>query len=177
MELAAFIISIVALVVAIVAGVSVFQMFFGKPKIKVSFEKTLGYKLTCWIKSVPPSKFLSLIGVDRRILDIDCETTICDMGGKIVESFSYPTASSRNLRIHIVEVKDKDRISIQIFLKDQFNGFARELNIGSYILEMEIWDTKDNVQIQKIQKYFKVNQDNPFVEWREKGQNGKTQNS
>jgi hypothetical protein len=173
MVMAALVISLVALVVAIVTGLTVFQMVFGKPKVKVSFEKTLGYKLTCWIRHVPPSRFLSQIGVDRRILDIDYDTTIFDMKGNIVEYAPYPTASSKNLRIHIVEVKDKDRVPCQIFLKDQANGYGKMLDTGSYILELVIWDAKDSVQMQTHQKHFRVNQTNPFVEWIDKGQNAK----
>lgn len=157
--------------------VPILQMIFGKPKIKVSFEKTLGYKLTCWIRRVPPSKFLSRIGVDRRILDIDYETTIFDMNGEIVEFIPYSTASSKNLQIPIVEIKDKDRVPCQVFVKDQVNGYGKMLNAGSYTLELVMWDAKDNVQIQTIQKHFRVNTTNPFVEWIDKSQNAKTQDN
>ena len=163
------IVGILAFVGFIVSAPTIFQMFGGKPKIRVSFEKTLGYKLTCWIKRVPPSKFLSRIGVDRRILDIDCEATIFDTKGNIVEYTPYPTASSKNLIIHIVEVKDKDRVPRQVFIKDQANGYGRMLDTGSYILELVIWDAKDSVQIQTHQKHFRVNPTNPFVEWMDKG--------
>jgi hypothetical protein len=160
MVMAALVISLVALVVAIVTGLIV---FFGKPKFEDSYEKTLGYALTCWIKSVPPSKFLSWIGVYRRILDIDCMTTIKDMDGNIVSSFPYLTASSKNMRIPVVGIKDKD--DGRVFLKDQNNRYDKMLNVGSYIFELEIWDAKDGLQKRKRQKYFMVNPNNPFVEW------------
>src|SRR4030042_4064138 len=100
------IVGILAFVGFIVSAPTIFQIFFGKPKFRVLYEKTLGYKLWCLVKSIPPSKFLSSIGVDRRILDIDCVTTVRDMDGNIVSFLPYLTASSKNMRIPLVGIKD-----------------------------------------------------------------------
>lgn len=163
MDAAAIVIGLISLGVAIMAMINP----FGKPRFKVLYGKKLGYALTCWIKSIPPSKFLLSIGVDRRFMDIDCEITIWDMRENIVENFWYPTMSSNNLHIPVAGIKCRN--DGRVFLNNPNNAHGGMLDVGLYIFELEIWDAKYNVLKRKERKYFRVNSTNPFVEWVGKG--------
>jgi hypothetical protein len=154
------VVGIIALLAAIM--IPTIFIFWQKPKIGVSFEDARGYRISLWIKSVPPPRFLAKIGVDRRIINVDCAATIWDMNGNMIEFTPYPIASSKDLRIHVAELRDRIAGN-PVFLKDQMNEYSRKIDVGLYIFELEIWDTKDSIQIKRTKKNFRVNSIAPFV--------------
>ena len=167
------ILSIFAVVVTIIGVISVFQMFFGKPKIKAHGNSTKGYELIYLIKSVPPNGFLRWIGVDRRIIDIDFATTVMRLSdNEIIEFFVHPTLSSKFVLVHIAGAKSK--YDGRVFIKNQGGKYGNGLDVGSYIFELDATDTKDRYQALHFKREFRVSSVHPFVEWTGKERHVKT---
>jgi hypothetical protein len=161
MGMAALIIGILALVVAVM--VPTIFLVWGKPKFRVLYQKQSGYAISCSVQAITPSRFLLFIGVDRRIMDIDCTTTITNMDGRIIEFYPFATTSSDNMRIPVAGIMSK--YDGHVFLKDQVGGYGRLLNVGFYTFELEIWDAKYKTLKRKERRRFRVNDCDPFVEW------------
>jgi hypothetical protein len=99
------------------------------------------------------------------------------MDDNLIEWMLYSTTSSKNVVVPIAEIKNKDYSPYEVCIKDQSDHFGKILGVGSYLCELVIWDSKDNIEFQKHRKHFKVNAIKPFVEWMEKEQYVKTQDN
>jgi len=88
MILAALLVSIIALALAIVALPTVFQMFFGRPQLRIVFEETdidIGRRLECRIYNVAvQNRILKLIGVRRDQAVISTTFCVREAGSNVV---------------------------------------------------------------------------------------------
>ena len=148
------------IIIAVVAAM--IKPFLTKPKWRVSFDCTKGYKLWCWIRNIPITcRVLIWLGFSRKTQRINIEITLTDKNGNDMspDSIYGVTSSCNDIRLGVVEIKSKGKV----FLKDEQNRFGRELKVGLYTLELELRD--DDRQRLKKKKHFRINSVYPFVEW------------
>jgi hypothetical protein len=158
MELFAFILAIIALGVAIMA-----LPLLSKPKWRVDFDSAKGYKLWCWIRNPPvTNRVLIWMGYERRKQSINSTIAISDSSGATIQLLTYETTSSDDIRRGIAEIKSKN--NGKVFLKDVQDGFDKELQVGLYTLELELWGYSGRHILKKVRN-FRVNHQYPFVEW------------
>jgi hypothetical protein len=98
LDLAALIVALVALGVSFMSLPTVFQMFCGRPKLRVEFEKSRLGDLTalrCHIWNDPiQSRFLRFIGVIRTPVDLSASFSIERTSGELVAPLVIPIISS-----------------------------------------------------------------------------------
>lgn len=151
----------IALGLAIIMLPTLFKMIYEKPKLKVFYDSSKGYKLWCWIRNMPMNnKILIWMGVERRPQNISSTITISDENGAIIARLVYGTTSSKDIRRGIVEIRSKN--DGRVFLKDEHDKFGTMLRVGLYTLVLELWDER---KLLEERKHFQVNPNNPFVEW------------
>ena len=180
---AAFIISVLALVVALMALPTVFQMVFGKPRLKIHSKEYHNRGLYCLIQNLQTSnKFLKSIGVKRdAVEELNVEIGIMDKNaylsdnlvanvnywdkrkheieydGSIRYSIRLPASSTLFARISIVGVRNG-----KVYICEEKPKLTQELKDGLYTMIMVI--TADG-EWAETNRDFKVSQSEPFIEW------------
>ena len=134
---------------------------WGKPKIKVVFDCTQGYKLKCWIRNVPVNRILLSLNVIRRQVEISPMVTIVDGNGNVKHFCHYASTSSDDVHLPIAEVKFPQNGEV-FLIENSGKPSCRVLGIGLYKLTLEIWG--DGRRLLKGEKQFRVNQAKPFLE-------------
>ncbi len=136
---------------------------WGRPKIKVTFDYALGYRLTCWIRNMPLNKFLLHFNVVRRQVEISTMISIHDKNNKFLHLLRYPPTLSDDIRLLIAEVTSSQKPNGKVYLKDEKGKSTHEaLGVGSYRLILELW--WDGRELLRQEKYFRINSSEPFIE-------------
>ncbi len=184
----ALIVAIIALVVAVMALPTVFQMIWGKPKLKIDYDNMNGYRLWIKLQNVPiTNKFLAAMGVNRNSLDIRSiwisirsksdnelgpfdvyygDTTYKDIRkltlGNARSSHITLLASPLTANIDVAGIRTM--AEGKVFVINELGKYDQVLSVGLYTLELAFMV---NGVSREIEKDFRVNQTKPFVEWME----------
>jgi hypothetical protein len=179
MVLAAFIISIIAVVVALVAIPPFIQMYYGQPRLKVVFDNLVGYWIYCKIQNIPiRSILLRMLRVKRDSVKISVEMGLIDINtGKILHFdcvsnkkkrrlLWYDDISSNHIVIPAAEWSASTRMLIRtidkvVYFTDENYKLKRRLKKGEYILELVVYTDSG---WSEYKQNFRINKEEPFVE-------------
>lgn len=181
----ALIIAIIALVVAVMALPTLFQMIWGRPKLKPEVRSQSFYGLECRIQNVPiNSKLIKFFRVKRdTVQDLSVSISIdnnngnpddllgnqiyCDLQNRTLH---FNDISSSHIRLpssiypafmHIIRAgKISPENIIRTYIIDADGERGAELKEGSYLLHINI--RADDEQIT-MTKNFRVNNHEPWV--------------
>jgi hypothetical protein len=183
----AIIISIIAFGLAIMTLPTVFQMIWGRPKLKVSFWGK-GHILQCGIQNVPVKGILKYLGVERELIpdfsvnvlikdksiedELDgqvyygsCVLEVGDLDKSCKKQVILPASDTLFARIYIVTAtNEKAYLMDENFdpIKPTTLNWGKEIKPGTYKLTIE---ANAKGKISNIAKEFKYQTSEPCLEW------------
>ena len=148
-------------VVAFLMGIYSLLYIWGKPKIKVTFEDSAGYRLWCRIRNMPVSGFLLWFNITRRQPEIAPTVIVTDQDETIIYTTYYPLNMSNDIRLPIASVKSSG--DGEVFLCDTNGQYTLNvLKSGIYKVVLELYG--DDRLLQKKARLFRVNEAKPFIQ-------------
>lgn len=143
----AFLVSVIALLISIMALSTVFQMLWGRPSIQVDLDDCQvesNKALRCLIVNRPvQSRFLSLVGVTRQPTEIAGQLTVSEAGsGRII---------AEAIRMHLTTEKEKGKqVTLTFFRPAVFLVAVYKDDGPSLLIDVtEQLDSPQNIKLER----------------------------